>query len=92
MRVDHFIWDEDNLEHIAGHQVKWYEVEEAVWGHAWFEKRRGRRRYHVYSQTDSGRYLFVVLDRKADNSFYVVTAREMDDGERKYYLRVMKKR
>jgi uncharacterized DUF497 family protein len=92
MRVHNLVWDEQNLDHIADHQVEWYEVEETVWDDSWFENRRGRQRYHVYGQTDDGRYLFIVLDRTVNDDFYVVTARDMDDGERKYYRRVKRKR
>lgn len=92
MRIRNLIWDEVNLEHIAEHNVEQYEVEEAVWGDAWFERRRGKQRYHVYSQTNGGRYLFIVLDREIGDDFYVVTARDMDDGEKKYYRKVKRRR
>ena len=92
MRVRDLVWDEWNVGHIAEHQVEWYEVEETVWDDPWFEKRRGRQRYHVYGQTKGGRYLFIVLDRATGDDFYVVTARDMDDRERRYYRRVKRQR
>jgi hypothetical protein len=85
--VEDLIWDDYNTEHIAWHQVERYEIEEAIWGDVWFRKGPGKKRYYAYSQTREGRYLFVVLDREYDNYFHVVTARDMDDGDRQLYRR-----
>ena len=90
MRIGSLLWNQSNLDHIAEHNVEWYEVEEAIWNKAWFENRRGKQRYHAYGQTDSGRYLFIVLDRRAGSDFYVVTARDMNDREKRYYRRIRK--
>ncbi len=89
MWIKDLVWDETNLDHIAYHNVEQHEVEEALGGDAWFKK-RGRDRYYAYSQTDSGRYLFIVLDREYDDCFYVVTARDMDDREKRFYRKVRK--
>ena len=59
--VEDIIWDEQNVEHLAAHQVNPDEVEDVIWDDPWFEQRRGRHRYHVYGQTSGGRYLFIVL-------------------------------
>ena len=85
MRIEGLIWDDHNIEHIAYHHVEEYEVEEAVRGNVWFRRGPTRKRYYAYSRTGAGRYLFVVLDREEDNRFYVVTAREMDDSEKRLY-------
>jgi uncharacterized DUF497 family protein len=85
VHVEDLIWDDHSIEHIAYHHVEQYEVEEAVWGAAWFKKGPGRRKYYAYGQTKEGRYLFVVLDREYNDYFYVVTARDMDDSEKRLY-------
>jgi len=85
--VEDVIWDENNVEHLAAHQVKPEEVEDVIWDDPWFERRRGRQRYYVYGQTSGGRYLFIVLDREYNSVFYVVTARDMTDREKEYYRR-----
>jgi len=89
--VEDVIWDENNLEHVAHHGVKPTEVEEVLWDDPWFEKRRGRQRYQVFGQTDGGRYLMVVLAREYSSIFYVVTARDMTQAEKRYYQRRGKK-
>lgn len=87
MWIRGLIWDDYNVEHIAYHQVESGEVEEAVWGDAWFKRGPGRKRYYAYSRTEEGRYLFIVLDREYDERFYVVTARDMDEDEKRLYQR-----
>ncbi len=50
--------------------------------------RRGREGlYNVYSQTDAGRYLLVVLAPQGGGAWKVVTAREMTQQERRLYGR-----
>ena len=34
MHVEDFIWDEDNVEHLATHQVKPEEVEDVIYEHS----------------------------------------------------------
>jgi uncharacterized DUF497 family protein len=89
--IEDVIWDENNLEHITHHGVRPAEVEEVLWDDPWFEKRRGRQRYQVFGQTDSGRYLLVILDREYNSIFYVVTARDMTEAEKRHYQRKGKK-
>ncbi len=85
MYIENLIWDEYNVEHIANHQVRPEEVEDTIWDDPWLERRRGRRRYHVYGQTSGGRYLFIVLDKVNGSLFYVVTGRDMTKREKNYY-------
>jgi hypothetical protein len=50
--------------------------------------RRGRcRRYLVLGRTAAGRYLLVVLGRRAKGRARVITARDMDARERALYRR-----
>jgi hypothetical protein len=49
--------------------------------------RYGLMRYHVYGQTTSGRYLFIVLDQDTAGVFYTVTARDMTEREKQLWRR-----
>ena len=90
MRLEHLEWDEWNVEHIAGHRVEPEEVESACHAERQLVRhagitRYGLVRYHVYSQTEDGRYLFIVLDQEAPGVFYTVTAREMTESEKRTF-------
>jgi uncharacterized DUF497 family protein len=89
MRIDELIWDEWNIEHIAKHGVEPEEIESLIGGYH-LARRAGTTpyglpRYHLYGTTHAGRHLFVVLDREAGNVFYVVTARDMDDSQKRVF-------
>lgn len=43
--------------------------------------------YAAYGQTDAGRYLIVLYIRKISGALLPISARDMDDAERKYYER-----
>lgn len=95
MRINELIWDEWNVEHIAGHGVEPEEVEEVCVSRRRLVLRiglskRGLRRYQVFGPTDSGRLLIVILDSVQPGKFYVVTARDMTGQEKKGYLRKRK--
>jgi uncharacterized DUF497 family protein len=87
MRVKGLVWTFDRVEHIRErHGISCTEVEEVCEAGYWI--RRGRRgRYLVYGQTDSGRYLLVVLKPESAGKFRVITARDMTDNGRRLYLR-----
>jgi len=95
MRIDWLIWDDWNVAHIAEHGVTPEEVDEIclrgrpLVRHAG-KTRYGLPRYHVYGQTEAGRYLFIVLDREVKGIFYVVTARDMNASERRFYRKAGK--
>ena len=87
MRIKGLIWTSDRVEHIRKkHGISCREVEEVCEVGYWI--RRGRKdRYLVYGQTESGRYLLVVLKPESIGKFRVITARNMTDDERRIYLR-----
>lgn len=86
MHIADLLWDGVNIDHIAEHHVEPSEVEELVWNDIpWFKRGSGAQRYYTYGQSGSGRYLFVVLDREYDDVFYVVTARDVDEAEKRRY-------
>jgi len=43
--------------------------------------------YAAYGQTNAGRYLIVFYIRKISGALLPISARDMDDAERKYYER-----
>jgi uncharacterized DUF497 family protein len=54
-----------------------------------FLRTRGKEqpRYLALGLSEDGRYLFVVLEALSGGRAYVVTAREMTDGERRRFKR-----
>lgn len=79
-----FAWDEDNLEHIAWHQVTAEEVEEALTGDP-LVLRGAEGRYLAYGKTASGRHLFAVYVPRGRGRVRVLTAREMTEKETRLY-------
>ena len=45
--------------------------------------------YNILGQTLSGRYLFVVIALRRKGVAYVVTARDMDNKEKKLYRKLV---
>jgi uncharacterized DUF497 family protein len=78
------VWDDWNEEHVARHNVTRREVEEVCFGRA-FVVRMRRSRYRVVGQTEGGRYLTVILDSRQGREFYVVTARDAVEPERRRF-------
>ncbi len=91
MRITRIRWDEQSIQHVAGHKVELDEVESAVFGRRYERRGREENRYEIYGQTDEGRYLFIVLDHEGRGIFYVVTARDMEPSEKRLYRRVTRK-
>ncbi len=93
MRVDDFIWKPSVVEKIASkHGVTTDEVEEVFVNepHIRFHERgnvAGEDLYTALGRTHAGRYLRVFFIYKRDRRALIVTAREMDGGERKLYAK-----
>ncbi len=86
MHVKRLRWDDENIEHIARHDVSPEEAEQACRLRA--KVRRGRcGRYLVLGLTAEGRYLLVVLTYLGGGEARVITARDMDERERALYRR-----
>jgi uncharacterized DUF497 family protein len=84
MRIKVFVWDRNNLDHIARHGVQKEEVDEVAEGRHGIRK-VWKGRYAMRGQTYSGRYLFVILDSLGQGRAYPVTAREMTEEEKNRY-------
>lgn len=86
MVISGFDWDDDNVLHIDRHQFTPDEVEEVFAGE--YKIRRTRDKlYIVLGETLGGRLAFVVFRRLSRGLIRVVTARDMDDSERRLYRR-----
>ena len=74
------------------HQIHLSEVEELMFSNPkirWVEKGhlRGEDMYVASGQTAVGRYILVYFVLKLDGRALIVSARDMDDNERRYYSR-----
>ena len=92
MRIEGFIWLEDIVDKLAWkHQVTTDEVEEVFANKPHFRyiakgrKRRDENLYAAYGRTEAGRYLTVFFIHKPGRLALIVSARDMDNKERKRY-------
>jgi hypothetical protein len=87
------IWKDQFVEKLAQkHGVTVTEAEEILGAKPHIRRMsKGRvKDEHVYAafgQTDAGRYLIVFYIRKISGAILPISARDMDDAERKYYER-----
>jgi uncharacterized protein len=82
MRIDDLEWTSDRIEHISKHGITPEEVEEVFAAAPAFKRGRGGI-YEAWGQTESGRYLFVVFRYLGHNRAWPLTARDMDENEKK---------
>ncbi|HTP36396.1 MAG TPA: BrnT family toxin [Candidatus Acidoferrales bacterium] len=86
MIISGFDWDDDNVLHIERHRFTPDEVEEVFAGD--YKIRRTRQRLYIaLGETLDGRLAFVVFRRLPGGLIRVVTARDMDDAERRLFRR-----
>ena len=76
-----------SVEHLARHGVTLDEVREAVLARPHYEQRGRRGTQIVYGRTAAGRHLFVVLSDDGNGRAFVITARDMEDQERRLFRR-----
>jgi uncharacterized DUF497 family protein len=77
---DHIL---DKIE--SKHSIIFSEVEEACLSDKRHVRKGEEGLYKLFSQTDAGRYILVVLINLGNGSWKIVTAREMTDSERQLY-------
>ena len=84
MRIDRVLWSTRNIAHIARHDITPEEVEDVLLSPP-LDARRGERdsTYLVFGRSRDGRRLLVVIAPRPDNSWYVVTAHDVDKAERR---------
>ena len=86
MVISGFEWDDDNIFHIERHEFTPEEVEEVLAGNRKV-RRTGQKRYIGLGETLDGRLAFVVFRRLPGGVVRVITARDMDAGERRLFRR-----
>jgi uncharacterized DUF497 family protein len=90
VRIGELEWDDDNVEHIARHNVTPKEVEDVCFS-LHLSERAGIGRYILSGQSAEGRCLNVVIDRIGQGLFRPITAFEMSEGyKRKFRKRLGK--
>jgi len=87
MRIDSFDWDEINIEHIARHQVMPDEAEE-VFESKYYLLRSRSGRYLALGRNAVGRHLTCIIEKISQpNRVRIITARDMNQAERKLFKR-----
>ena len=79
-------WDDDNIFHIERHQFTPEAVEEVFAG-KYVVRRTRQELYIAPGETLDGRLAFVVFRRLPSGVIRVVTARDMEDKERRLFRR-----
>ena len=84
-----FEWDRNNLRKLRVHQIKREEAEQALVNDpipVYEQDVEGERRFVYYGETNAGRLLAVIVTERGDN-IRVVTAYDLDAGQRRDYLK-----
>jgi len=93
IRIEEFIWLPGIIEKILSkHHVTPEAAEQIFYNRPHYrllEKGRihGEDMYTALGQTDAGRYLIIFFIIKPSNKALIISARDMDRSERKYYGR-----
>lgn len=89
MSVFRFEWDDANILHIERHSFTREEVEEVeeVFHNRHKVRRTREGRYTALGETLDGRLAFVVFRRLPGGILRIITARDMDDSERRLFRR-----
>lgn len=93
MSIDDFVWLLDIVDKlVVKHHVTQNEVEEVFFNNHKYRFTEsghypGEDAYAALDQTDAGRYLAVFFIRKPNNKALILSARDMDQKERKRYER-----
>ena len=85
-----FQWDEDNIRHIAEHEVIPEEAEQVLANaptDAVLQIHEGEERHHQFGLTDAGRCLVVVTTWRSESVLRVVTAYPASPALRRAYFR-----
>lgn len=88
LRIEALEIDEHILDKIESkHGITFQEAEEVCLSEARHVRKSRDELYKVFSQTNSGRYILVVLVNLSAGVWKIVTARDMTDSERQLYNR-----
>ena len=87
MRIRDFEWDDGNISHLqVRHGIEPDEAEE-VFATRYVLLRARYGRYNALGYTDSGRLLSVIFEDRGSGLVRVVTARDMEPKEVRYFKR-----
>ncbi len=93
MNIEGCIWLRAIIEKLAvKHHVETFEVEEVLAGKPKFKfvekgERAGEDVYLALGRTEAGRYLIVYFIQKQARQALILSARDMTEKERKWYVR-----
>ena len=87
MRIRYLDWDRNNIAHITRHGVTPEEFNEVCQGEFLFRRGKGEKIYLIYGQTESNRYLFLVVKALGQGNYRPITARDMTRKEKRFYRR-----
>ena len=93
MVIRKVIWKDQFVEKLERkHGVSVFEAEEVLGASRHIRRMaKGKVRnediYAAFGQTGAGRYLIIFYIRKVSGAILPISARDMDDAERKYYER-----
>lgn len=79
------LWTEDSEAHIARHNVKPSEVEQALYARPRLVAPGREGTIEVLGTSSSGRHLLVIVAESADGRDFVITARDMTISERRLF-------
>lgn len=91
MLIRQIIWKEQFIEKLeVKHGVSVEEVEDVLYARPHLRVAgkgdvKGEDLYAAYGQTSGGRYLIIFCIRKSAGRLLPISARDMDDRDRKYY-------
>jgi uncharacterized DUF497 family protein len=86
LRIESLEIDDHILDKIESkHGISFEEAEEACLSEKRHVRRSRERLHKLFSQTEAGRYVLVVLVNLGRGYWKIVTAREMTDKERQLY-------
>jgi uncharacterized protein len=88
MELAVFDWDQNNLKKLRAHRIKVEEVEQALSRDpvlVYEQDAPGEARYVYYGETERNRLLAIVLTER-DNRIRVITAYDLDAGQKRDYL------
>jgi hypothetical protein len=89
LRIESLEIDDHILHKVeTKHGITFNEVEEACSSDKRHVRRGREGLYKLFSQTDAGRYILVVLVNLRRGKWKIATAREMTNSERRFYSKV----
>ena len=84
--IRELLWNSWNIEHIAEHNVSPDEVEEVCYNNPFVTRARNKT-IKIIGQTDAGRFLTIFLAPRGRGRYFVITARDATEAERRRYRR-----